>query len=646
MTILRKLTTASVLTLAIGAGHAQTIFTYGKKPVSRDEFLKAFNKNNTEQQPSAGSYQDYLELYSRFKIKVQAALDQRLDTLPTQRAELASFRNQVVENYMNDEASLQVMITEALERSRKDLHIAHIFIPLTPDAAADKVQSAQDKINAASAALKSGEDFGQVALRYSEDPAVSSNKGDLGFLTVFILPYELENIVYNTPAGQVSTAFRSPVGYHLFKNLGERKALGKIKVAQILLGFPPEATSAQEQAQARLADSLYKVLGQGGDFKALAAQYSADNLTYHSGGEMLDFGVGQYEKAFEEAAFGLPEDGAISKPVRSSFGYHIIKRLQRLPVPEGADNSYREEIRFLVQRSDRMAVARKVLYKKILELTGYKTYTVDLEALGHYADSVLRQEYSAGQSMPDPQTPLFSFSGQVFRVPDFRTFLQTTVRVEPKNARGPQQLLDAFTERAAFDYYRNHLETYNTEFASQLHEFQEGNLLFEIMQRNVWEKAAADSTGLAKFYAANSSKYWWEASADAIIFTAASQELAEATRTRIAADPSQWRNLVEAANGALQADSGRFELGQIPVLERTNFTPGLITANVKNDTDNSLLFAYIYKVYSDRQPRIFADARGFVINDYQQELEEKWIAELKKKYPIKINQKVLKGLPQ
>lgn len=647
MSFLRQLTAAALTTLVVGTGHAQTIFTYGDKAVSKEEFLKAYNKNNTDAQTTGKAYRDYLELYARFKIKVQAALDLQLDTLPTQRAELTSFRNQVVESYMNDEASLNLMVDEALERSKKDLHIAHIFVALDEQAPEADVQKALTKITEAARQLENGEDFGQVAQRFSEDPVVSVNKGDLGFITVFILPYELESIVYNTPPGKTSAPYRSRIGYHLFRNLGERKAVGKIRAAQILFGFPPEATEVQQQELAQRADSIYRALQQGADFKSMVAQFSTDNVTYHSNGEMLDFGIGQYEPAFEEAAFALSEDGEISRPVRTSFGYHILKRLQRLPVPEtDSNNNWRDEIRFQVQRSDRMAVAKKALYKKILERVGFKKYPVNEQELWNYADSILRRGNAPGSTALNDQTPLFSFGKEILYVKDWKEFLVTTIRVGGNRAVTAPSLFEEFMQKAALDYYRNNLEVYNPEFAAQLHEFLEGNLLFEIMQEKVWEKAATDSAGLEAYYTAHRDKYWWEASADAIIFTTGTPAQAEETKEKIRANPAEWRALVEAGNGALQADSGRFELGQIPVLERTNFTPGLLTADVKNETDNSISFAYIITVHQGREPRSFADARGFVINDYQNELEEKWIAELKKKYPVRVREKVVKSLTQ
>lgn len=647
MSFLRKIIAASLCTSCLATAHAQTLFTYGAKAVSKDEFLKAYNKNNTETTPSEQSYRDYLDLYTRFKIKVQAALDAKLDTLLNQKTELATFRSQVVESYMNDEASVNVLIDEAMERSKKDIHIAHIFIAAGPSATAEQIQQAQQKVKTAYAQLQKGDDFTKTALAYSEDPAVKANKGDLGFITVFVLPYEMENLAYNTPVGKYTAPLRSKNGFHIFKVLGERNAWGRMRAAQILLAFTPDATDAQKQATAKKADSLYNALQQGGDFKQLAAAFSNDNLTFQTGGEMMAFGVGRYTPAFENAAFGLGKDDEISRPVLTEFGYHIIKRLQRLPVPADKTNKqWQEEIKQQVLQSDRMEVSKKVLYKKILQSTGFKKLPVNEKSLSLFTDNIIQNKQAPLPAGLTASTPLFTIGKKTFRVKEWQYYLESIRGVEDLRAgKTNAQLLDQFIELSALDYYRENLETYNKDFAYQLNEFKEGNLLFEVMQRNIWDKAAADSIGLKKHYEAHKNNYWWEASADAIILTAATEKAAEEAKKKLEADYHNWKKLLEASDGTIQADSGRFELGQIPVVERTNFQPGLITASVKNETDHSLTFAYIIKVYRDREPRDFADARGFVINDYQAALEDQWITALKKKYPVKINEAVIKSLP-
>lgn len=648
MTVISKAAVALSLICTAATGYSQTLFTYGGKPVTKDEFLKAYRKNNTENQASDKSYKDYLELYVRFKLKVKAALDLRIDTMANQQAELQSFRNQVVDSYIKDDASLNELIAEAIIRGKKDIHLAHIFVAVKKDATDAEVRTAQDKINAAHSQLQKGFDFTKLAAEISEDPSAAQNKGEIGYITSLVLPYELENVVYSTPVGKFSAPVRSKAGFHIFKVLGERVAFGKMKAAHILLSFPPNATEEQKQQTKQRADSIYNVSVKGSDFKVLAAQFSNDNLTWQAGGEMTEFGVGQYDVAFESAAFALKKDGEISAPVLTGYGYHIIKRLQHKPVvADTANAAVKEDTKQRIMQSDRMQISKKMLLKSILKVTGYKKNVVNESHLFTFTDSVLLNKNVPAFSDLTPKTALFSFAKKTITLKDWQNYLETIRNYENiKAGKTKQQLLEEFVETSAFDYYRAHLEEYNKDFAYQLNEFKEGNLLFEIMQHKIWDVAATDSAGLQKYYAEHKDKYWWESSADAIILTAGNEKFAEETRNKLKENYKNWQKYIDNSNGQLQGDSGRFELGQIPVVDRTNFTEGLITANVKNETDQSVAFAYIVKLYPNRQPRSFADARGFVINDYQVYLEEKWVAELKKKYPVVINEAVVKNLPK
>lgn len=648
MTVFSKAAVATLLILMAATGNAQVLFTYGGKPVTKNEFLKAYNKNNSESKPTDKSYRDYLELYVRFKLKVQAALDRKLDTLANQQAELHSFRSQVIDSYVRDEASINELVTESIIRSKKDIHLAHIFVAVRKEATAEEEKKAQEKIKAAWDRLQKGSDFGKVAAEFSEDPAVAENKGDIGYITALVLPYELENVAYATPVGKYSAPVRSKAGFHIFRNLGEREGLGRMKAAQILLSFPQNATDEQKKEIKDRADSIYAILTKGSDFKMLAGQFSNDNLSWQAGGEMMEFGIGQYDIAFENAAFAIKKDGDISQPVLTSYGYHIIKRLQnKTAVADTANAQLRDEYKQRIIQSDRMQVSQKMLLKKVLQTTGFKKNAVNEQHLFVIADSILQNKRFPVFADINAKTPLFSFAKKTVTVKDFQNNLETIRSyANMKAGKTNQQLFEEFIEVSAFDYYRQHLEEYNKEFAFQLNEFKEGNLLFEVMQRKIWDPASTDSAGLKKYYAAHENKYWWESSADAIILTATNDKASEEYRTKMKENYKDWQKYINTSSGHLQGDSGRFELSQIPVVDRTNFTEGLITANVRNETDNTVAFAYIVKLYPNREVRGFADARGFVINDYQVELEDKWIAELKKKYPVKINESAFNSLPK
>jgi peptidyl-prolyl cis-trans isomerase SurA len=93
----------------------------------------------------------------------------------------------------------------------------------------------------------------------------------------------------------------------------------------------------------------------------------------------------------------------------------------------------------------------------------------------------------------------------------------------------------------------------------------------------------------------------------------------------------------------IAADSGRFELNQLPNLPK-GAKAGSLTGLQNNPADGSVSFAYIIRLYPAGQQRSFADARGLVINDYQQELEKRWLEKLRQKYPVRVNETELSKL--
>ena len=187
------------------------------------------------------------------------------------------------------------------------------------------------------------------------------------------------------------------------------------------------------------------------------------------------------------------------------------------------------------------------------------------------------------------------------------------------------------------------MEDYNADFGYQMEEFKDGNVLFEIMERNIWGKAANDTTGLLKHYNENKSRYLWASSANVILFNCSNKTVADASRNALKAG-KEWKKIAEEANNTLQADSGRFELSQIPVTIDPKSPNGFITEVIINPADGTASFAKVVKQYEANLQRNFEEAKGLVINDYQNILEEKWISELKKKYPVKVNENVFMSL--
>jgi peptidyl-prolyl cis-trans isomerase SurA len=627
---------------------AQTLFTYGNQAVSKEEFLKAFQKNNTDKKASEQAYRDYLELYVRYKLKVKAAYDEKADTLAAQIAEMQNFRNQVVGTYMNDNESLNKLVNEAFARSQKDIHIAHIFIAVPKTATATDTVKLYQKAMAIYEELKKGKDFNEVVIANSDDPSSKTNHGDIGYITAFTLPYETENVIYNLQPSQFSKPYRSKAGYHIFKNLGERKAIGKMKAAQILIAFPPNASDSAKRVAKQKADSIYKALKGGANFSEMAKLFSSDNVSYQIGGEMAEFGTGKFDPAFENAAFALAKDGDISEPVLTNFGYHIIKRIQRKPVPSANDKATMEGYRQRVINDPRDEYAKKNLLKKILHDADFKRSPVNEDSVWALTERDIKNPALNKEDSTKASKPLFTFTKRNVTIKEWLNYVRPLRTIVKTNAnKSNKELLDQFIEASALEYYRVHLEDYNKEFAYQLNEFRDGNLLFEIMQRKIWDKASADSAGLKKYFEEHKERYFWQPSADAVLFTCSSEKTATDIRKKLQEEgAAHWKKMTDASAGLAQADSGRFELPQLPLPEQKTFNAGQLSSISTNQTDNTVTFAYIIKMYNEREQRNYNDAKGFVINDYQSYLEDNWIAELKKKYPVKVNDAVLKSLPR
>lgn len=613
--------------------HAQTLFTYGNHSVSKTEFLKAFNKNKTAADNKNEDLKQYLQLYILFKLKVQDAKDHRLDTLPALQADKQNFRNQVAANYLFDKDQLQKLTEEATKRSKKDIHLTGYFLKGTDSVL---LKTSANKIVAE---LKKGKNIESLQVK-----GIDISPEDFGFITVFSLPYDIENIIYGLAPGQYSNPYKVSNGYYIFKNEEERPAMGKIKVAQILIAAP-ENDEAGFKTAALLADSLYGALQKGADFATLAKEFSNDRTTFMNGGEMPEMAVGKYSPAFESQAFALKNDGDISKPFKTKFGYHILKRISADPIPQVSNEDYAYNIKQELIQDPRIETARRKLIETATTKTGFSKKQVSINDIYKVTDTSLVGNKNITSGNVNENTVLYSFNdGTNVKVKDWILFLRNSGKVIGGQLHESyKKLMPDFQDQMILDNYKKRLEDFDADFAWQMKEFEEGNMLFEIMQRKIWTKAANDSAGLADYYEQNKEKYKWNKSADAIVFACSNEQVAKECINELNQN-KDWRTVLLDHASQVQADSGRFELDQLP-LNGAAPQKGISQPTV-NRFDGTATFVDILKEYPKEMQRSFADARGLVINDYQSVLEQKWMDQLRKKYPVTINEKVFKSLLQ
>lgn len=625
---------------------AQVLVQYGSHSITKDEFLRAYNKNKTAVDDREKAIREYVDLYTNFKLKVRAAEELRLDTLPQIQFDVANFREQIVENYLSNDEGVERLVNEAFDRMQKDRHLLIYSAPLTPNATpADTLKSfkaANDLYNA----VKNGGDERSV-IQSATAAGTQLRSGDLGFITAFTIPYEYENIVYALKPGEVSKPYRAKNGWRFFKLVEERPSVGRWRIAQILVAIPEGATADMRDALKKQADDLYKKLKQGENFAELAKNNSNDRTSNYNGGELPEFGTGTYTADFEKQVMQLKADGDISEPFLTSFGYHIIKRLAYKPTPAKKDDDvFMHDIKQKVMNDTRILAEKDLYALQVMKLVDAKKTKDAVEKdLFRYADSLMKEPTDERlKSFPVSSKKIVSFKNGYATGADWLRYARDNrMGTSPSSAESNQELWNKFLPYAAVNYYKNNLEAYNPDFKFQMQEFKEGNMLFEIMERNVWSKASNDSTALKSYYAAHAGNYRWAPSADVLIFNATTAKAAE-DALLAAKKGAYWKDIAANSNNTLQADSGRYELSQITGANQVG-TPAKnsYTAIVTN-IDGSATFVKYVNVYPGNMQRNFEDARGLVINDYQQVLEQQWLTQLRKKYPVKVNETVLKDM--
>lgn len=621
--------------------YTQSLFSYGDHQVNSDEFIRAFRKNAEPGKVNETTVRNYLELYTRFKLKVQDAYTMRLDTLVNKQEDIAGFRKQIEDQYLYDSALYAKLIQEARERGRKEIRLSHILIPFKEEFASypmiDVIITAADREKArlkaekAYARLTSGEDFSKVALEMSSDTTVKLNKGDLGYITVFTLPYALENVAYNLPLQGISAPFASDKGYHIIRKTGERPASGTMDVQQILIAYDTEGGASAKQQAKKQIDSLYRALQQGASFDELARTFSYDMASASGGGILPPVSIGVYDPAFQEKVFALTRDGELSQPFETALGFHLVKRLRHIPLDSNSIGGL--PWKTALEQDKRGQLPLRAFEKSTLEVTGMKVLATDMPELFRYTYSTLHGEKIFSAILND-QTALLQFPKRKLAVADWLGYAQGRVRHNTNDEYAA--LWEDFKTAMSADYYRANLESFNPAFKAQITEFTEGNMLFEVMDRQVWSKATADTSGLRHYYEANKSRYNWGKSADVIVVTASDSVTAAAARKEIMAAPGAWRGIMERSGGRITADSSRIEW-KLLMPENAAMKANTATPVVVNREDQSAIFSYIVRIYAKPAPKSFTDARVQVINDYQQVLEESWILALKKKYPVTVN---------
>lgn len=615
------------------------IFTVGNDTVYGAEFERVFSKNSKPGKgaPAMDELEEYLQLYIKFKLKVKEAYAMGMDTNQAFIQELAGYRKQLAVPYLTDKEVTDKLMAEAYERMKTEVRASHIMVRLSPDASPKDTLAAWKKINQwRDKIIKDGMPFDTVAYQLSEDESARFNFGDLGYFSSFAMIYAFENMAYTTPVGDVSLPFRTQFGYHILTVKDKRKSRGDVRCAHIMIRFNND--SEIETAKTRI-DGIYKKLKSGEEFNTLVQQFSEDFSTKSRNGELNWFNstANNIPATFRETAFTLKNPGDYSEPVKSDFGWHIIKLVEKKDL--ASFDELKESIKYKVQKDQRSEKNKEVVLVRIKK---ENNFTENPKALAQYitlADSGITQNgwIPADKLSKQNTAVLFSIGGKNYTYADFNQYIKANAG--SKTSAGKEGAIRSyyteFVNKSNFDFEDASLETKYPEFSYLMQEYRDGILLFELTDKMVWSKSVEDTAGLNKFFQANRDKYMWGERAELQQFTCKDEKVAAKARKMIlkgtaasnvlsklnAKDPNAVKmteKLIEKGDKAFSQIEWKTGIQEMP------------------SADQSVNFINISKIRNPERKALH-ETLGIATTDYQTLLENEWIASLQQKYPVIVN---------
>ena len=586
---MKKVLLSIILLAGAMMGFAQedkVLMTINGEPVMLSEFMYIYEKNNQETSLEKKSMEEYLDLFINFKLKVTEAIAQGVDTTEAFKKELAGYRAQATPKYMQDNEAIDSLVELSYNRQANVRRAAHIAI--------------------------------------------------------------------QCPASADSVA--------------EAEALAKINLARerVTTGVEKKVKKGRKWVAVREAEA----------FADVAREMTEDPAGKENGGELGWIQVFRYVYPFEDAVYNTPV-GEVTEVFRSPYGFHIALVEEERPYEE----VHAAHIMKMMPRgTEQTALDTKKdidsLYQVVLagaDFAEVATAHSDDKGsamrggdLGWFGRGMMVQPFEnitfdmqpGEMSEPFPTRfgwhfvklydkrgiqPLDSMRQQLLMQVKRDVRYQEAEKSFIKKTRAEYNLPTEMSDEEVKAYADAHLEEKYADLRNLVREYHDGILLFDVSLREVWDKANKDTEGLAAYFKANKKNYTWDKprykgymiyakdekvakAAKQIIKTANADSVMSYINQRINVDSVQY----------VKVEKGLWVEGKNAAVDKYGFK------NKTAEYTPSEEFPVVVPVGKViKAPQEYTDVRSQVTTDYQDHLEKQWVATLREKYPVVVNEEVL-----
>jgi len=620
------------------------LLTIDNDSIFLNEFERIYKKNNENPDTSEEALDEYLGLFVNYKLKVKEAQRLGYDTVSTFTRELEGYRKQLAKPYLEDNEVTEELINEAYSRLGEEIKAQHILIKIGAKDSPVDTLAAYKKIKEVRKRALKGEDFSYLAKTYSDDPSAVQNSGDLGYFSALQMVYPFENEAYKTPVGKISDIIRTQFGYHILKVNDRRPSVGTVQVAHILIREYPGDPENVKISNAQKIELIAKRINEGDTFEDMARRYSDDKTTAEKGGELPPFGSGRMVEEFENQAFALEVPGDVSKPFQTSYGWHIVKLIEKQSLRPL--EVLKADLFTKVKGDSRSLSVRKSFVDNLKKEYNFKVNEKNAQAVKKYIDNSFFEGKWEIPTNKKLDKVVLSWDGGERTQLDFLKFIAKNML--PDAAVVPIDYmvnfrLNEFKDREIFEYEKSVLPLKYPEYAHLMQEYFEGILLFNITNDHVWEKSITDSAGLADFYQVHIADYQWNNRLKGVLYKSENEKLAKKAKSLAKKKEKEYIISTLSADNALNvvAESFLVEKGVNPIVDKFDWQGKAVQGPVKVGD-----FYYVLQTEEKLPARAkeLSEAKGQITAAYQDFLEKSWLAELHKRYTVTIHKPVLKNL--
>jgi len=634
-----------------------TLFSIGSENVSANDFVKVYTKNNLAKDAdfSSKSLSDYENLYINFRLKVLEARNQKLDTTSAVTNELKTYRLQLSKSYLVDSLMLDKMIHDEYDRMQTELHIRHILIKCSENACPSDTLAAYKKLDNIRNLISKGKLSFDVAARDSStDPQAKENMGDLGWLTALqINDYNFENAMYETPVGKMSKVIRTQYGYHIIEVLASRPSTGTKTVEHIFIRSGKSTNEVDAKTAQDKINEVYNKLSNGDNFEDLAKSYSDDKTSASQGGKLAPFTTGKMMPDFDAQVSSLQKVGDYTKPFKTKLGWHIVKLIDRQPLPPF--DKMKDQIKKQIEKDrTRYAVIQNSLLAQLKKDYNLNEVSDSKKNFSSMVDTlILKGTWKVTDEIKNAKpVNMFSLTDKTYK-PETKTYttldFANWIEGNERSYLGMcnqqtmyDKIYQGFVNASVLDFETNRLEYKYAAFRDLMNEYMDGILLFDMMDKMVWGKAVKDTAGLTAFYETIKENYLGDETADV-----------QTQHFKTAKDQAAYNKMHSKgmSDDAIATKLNKKILGSYTTttdqINHSEFTPGMYnwgTGSTYTATDTTGITVYTVLKINAPQPKPLSEVRGYVVAQYQDVLEKNWLDELKKKYPVQKNDAVLQSL--